>query len=138
MSERTSRRGLWLTLIALELFVAVNALTAGVALAVRPDGSALGLPLALLAGTPFRSFRVPGLLLALAVGATAAAAAGALGLRARRAPELALVGAVVLAGWITAQAALIGFFWLQPVLLGIAIVEGVLASRLGRARARGG
>lgn len=138
MSEGTSRRGLRLALIALELLVAVNALTAGVALAVRPDGSALGMPLALLAGTPFRSFRVPGLLLALAVGATAAAAAGALGRRARRAPELALAAATVLAGWITAQVALIGFFWLQPVLLGIAIVEGVLAHRLVRARARGG
>ena len=50
-------------LIALLLFLSVGALAGGGALLAAPDGSALGLPLALLAGTPFPDYFAPGVLL---------------------------------------------------------------------------
>lgn len=130
MNDGTSWRGLRLVLLGLELLVAVNAVTAGTSLAVRPDGSGLGMTVALLARSPFRDFLVPGLLLALAVGGSACAAAVALLARARRAPELALAAGAILAGWIVVQAVLIGVFGLQLVLLGIALAEVALAWRL--------
>ena len=55
-------------LFALLLFLSVGALAGGGALVAAPDGSALGVPVALLAGTPFPAYLVPGVLLFTFVG----------------------------------------------------------------------
>ncbi len=55
-------------LSGLELGTGASALVCGGLLAVRPDGSALGLPLQVLEGTPFTDWRLPGLLLTGLVG----------------------------------------------------------------------
>jgi hypothetical protein len=114
-----------------------SALACGWTLVSRHDGSGIGLPLALLSETPFRSFLVPGLLLGLAVGGSAMAAALLVARRARVAPWAALAAGAILVGWLAIQAALIGFFWLQPVLLAVGVLQLHLGRRLLRARSRG-
>ncbi len=54
--------------LVLEFFTAVSALAGGILFAVRPDGSLLGADAALLTGTPFDDWLVPGILLAALVG----------------------------------------------------------------------
>ena len=58
------RSGLERLLIGLELFLALSAAAGGIALAFRPDGALLQADPAVLAGTPFADWRLPGLLLA--------------------------------------------------------------------------
>lgn len=66
--------GRWL-LAALCGFVALTAVLNGLALALRPNGSLVGQSLSELAPTPFASFLVPGLVLAICVGVPNAVAA---------------------------------------------------------------
>jgi hypothetical protein len=117
-------------LLAIAAFLALGAIPAGVGFALRPDGSLVGMPLPVLAGTPFDDFRIPGVLLAAVVGGSALAATGLLALGARRAAGAALVAGGVTLGWISVQVALIGYVSaLQPLvaLLGLALL--VLAWR---------
>ena len=55
-------------LIASMLFQALSGLGGGGALVASPDGSLLGLPPTLLAGTPFDGFLFPGLILLFVLG----------------------------------------------------------------------
>ncbi|HLI56018.1 MAG TPA: hypothetical protein VKY26_03190, partial [Actinomycetota bacterium] len=63
-SDRRARRAL----IGLELFTGLAAVTGGVLLMVKPDGSLLQARTSALAGSPFHDWLLPGLLLALLVG----------------------------------------------------------------------
>ena len=49
-------------------FLGLGALGGGGALSISPSGRLLGMPLALLAHSPFRSFLVPGLILFIVLG----------------------------------------------------------------------
>jgi hypothetical protein len=118
-------RSLRWPLLAIALFLAVGAIPAGLAFALRPDGSLVGMPLAVLAGTPFPDFRLPGLVLALAVGGSTLAASILLALGARRAADLAVVAGAITLGWIAVQLGLIGYVSpLQPLvaMLGLALM----------------
>jgi hypothetical protein len=55
-------------LVGVELGTGIMALTGGVLLAVRPDGSLLQADMSALAGSPFFDYRMPGVLLAVLVG----------------------------------------------------------------------
>jgi peptidoglycan/LPS O-acetylase OafA/YrhL len=55
-------------LVGVELTTGVAAVAGGVLLAAAPDGSLLRADRAVLAGTPFADWRIPGLLLAVLVG----------------------------------------------------------------------
>lgn len=55
-------------LVRIELATAGSALLCGGLLALRPDGSLLGLPGSVLDGAPFSDWRLPGILLAGLVG----------------------------------------------------------------------
>jgi hypothetical protein len=57
------------TLVAVELLTGGSALLCGGLLAIRPDGSLLGLPTSVLDDGPFADWRLPGLLLGGLVGA---------------------------------------------------------------------
>lgn len=92
-------------LIALCGFTALTALGGGAQLLGSATGSRL-VPLALLQGTPFTTFLVPGLLLLLIVGGTHLAATLALLRRAPAAADLTLTAAGALAIWIVAEVAL--------------------------------
>jgi hypothetical protein len=57
------------TLILLQLLLGVGAVFGGGVLILAPDGHLIGMPLNLLASSPFTNFLVPGLLLFFFVGA---------------------------------------------------------------------
>ncbi len=114
-----------LLLLAVALVLAVGAIPVGVAFALRPDGSLVGLPLPTLAGTPFPDFRIPGLVLAAVVGGSTLATAVLVARGSRLAPRLALVAGVLVVGWIAVQVSLLGYVsGLQPAvgLLGLAMI----------------
>ena len=119
-----SRAARWL-LIAAALLLALGALPVGLAFVLRPDGSLVGMPRAILDGTPFADFRIPGLLLATVIGGGTLAAALQAWRGAPRAPQVARLAGVLVLGWIAVQVALIGYVSpLQPAVaaLGLALV----------------
>ena len=90
------------------LLTGLAAVIGGGLLVVRPDGGWLGMSRALLEETPFGSFLIPGLVLALVVGGSQLAAGLALVQRRSNDVRLALAAALVLAGWIAIQALMLG------------------------------
>ena len=81
-------------------FVGVTAVLGGVELVT---GYPVQQPVEWLAGTPFDSYLVPGLLLAAAVGGSAVLAFVAAIRSDPRWPRAAIVAGVVLCGWIVAE-----------------------------------
>ena len=122
----------WL-LLTIALFLAVGAIPVGLGFVVRPDGSLIGMPRSVLASTPFTDFLVPGLLLAVAVGGSALAAAVLVARGARRASLVSLAAGAVVVGWIAVQVWLIGFVSaLQPLVCGLGLAMIALAARSTR------
>lgn len=118
-------------LVVLELLAGVSAVVGGIALAVAPSGRVLSMPVTLLEGSPFGSYLVPGLLLAIAVGGSLLAAAVAHLRRARFAPGLSFAAGAILVGWIAVQVAMLGYrSALQPLMF----VVGALVLFLALAR----
>ncbi|MFN7914838.1 MAG: hypothetical protein U0Q55_05820 [Vicinamibacterales bacterium] len=113
------------TLAGLQMLVGLNALGGG----IYGMAGARGIPVAWLAGTPFRSYLIPSLVLVVLVGGASLTAALAI---VRGWPSAALVNAVaagVLLAWITIQVGLIGYVsWLQPVMF----AAGLLLLLVGR------
>ena len=127
MRAADPRRGL---VSALALALALGAIPAGIALMASPDGSLLGLPPSILAGTPFADFTLPGLVLAAVVGGSTLAAAVQALRDAPSAPRLALVAGLLVVGWIAVQVALLGSLSpLQPVVGGLGLALVALAWR---------
>jgi hypothetical protein len=96
-------RGLRWTTVAVTLFAGMNAVGGGAGLAIN----GLGLPKGQLVGTPFDSFLVPGLLLAVVVGGGMLAAAVATWRRSRRAAEATIGAGAIMLGWIAVEAVMI-------------------------------
>ena len=98
-----------ITLLVTGAFVGLTAIGGGIALATGLEGDRF--PVAMLAGTPFDSYAVPGLLLSVVVGGSAAVATLVLLRNVQIGAVLAQVAGVVLMGWI------LGEIWLleQPV-----------------------
>ena len=93
----------------LELLVGVGAVIGGGALAATPSGALLGMPLDLLDGTPFHTYLIPGLILCLVVGGSNVVG-GWLALHERWSAAIsAVVGGLILIGWITSEIVLIGY-----------------------------
>jgi hypothetical protein len=115
------------TLIAVELFLALNAVGG----AVYALGGAKGVKREWLDGTPFNDYVIPGVILLVAVGGTLVAAAVALLRRAPTAWEFSLAAGAVLIGWIVVETAMIGLVsWMQPTTLALALLITALAIRL--------
>lgn len=129
-APHTSQVHRWL-LVALCAFVGLTAFAGGLALMEAPDGSLLRFPPDTLVHSPFTSFLVPGLLLALLVGLPNVLAAG---LVAQRSPHSALVafaGGSSLLIWIVTQAVMLRTVnGLQLVYLAIALA--ILAESFAR------
>jgi hypothetical protein len=92
------------------VFNALSAVAGGAPLIVRPDGGAMGMPLSMLAGSPFGSFLWPGILLVVVVGGTQVLAVVAQLRRAAWAAAAAAVAAFGLAIWIFVEVVLLGGF----------------------------
>jgi hypothetical protein len=92
-----------------------------------------GVPREWLDGTPFRSYRIPSLILFVVVGGGLFVAAVAVLADWAGARWFAAAGSVVLLGWIGVQVAVIGYVsWLQPATACAGALALVLASLSAR------
>jgi hypothetical protein len=94
-------------LFVLTSFVAVTSLLSGLLMISNPDGEAFNLSIRLLKGTPFRDFKIPGILLATLVGATNLAASLFIIIRRQKRYVWSLTGGILLCGWVIAEIAMI-------------------------------
>lgn len=116
---------------ALDLAVGVSAI-GGAAYAL---GGAKDWPREWLDGSPFTTYRVPGLVLGGVQAPLAIAAGVALWRGSPRAGVLALATGAVQVGWIVVQARIIGYrSFLQPLLGAIGLVSLAAAVRRWRSR----
>ena len=119
------------TLLGLHLFNAVSAVGGGIALAA----GLLGVPVTLLRHTPFDSFVVPGIFLAVIIGGSATIGATALLNQRPRALVTSGAAGAVMVGWILGETLLLeGFSWLQGVYLltgSLAVVATIRLSWAG-------
>ena len=120
--------------MALEIFLGIGALFGGIQFILAPDGHLLGVPLSMLAGTPFHSFLIPGLLLFTFVGLGPIVAAAITARRRAIGPIAAFAVGLTLMGWITVEmvifAGLTSLFWAFYLVLGTVIAAvGVVWSR---------
>lgn len=110
------------------LFQGFSGIYGGFSLVSDPSGGSIGLPLSLLAGTPFGSYLLPGWILAVLLGVGPLVAAGALVAHTKWAlPLSALLGAALLL-WIVVQVILVGYLAWPPLqlvygLLGVALLS---------------
>ncbi len=122
----TTRR----TLVGLHLFNALSAVGGGIAL----SASGLGVPTALLRHTPFDSFVVPGIFLAVVIGGSATIGATALLAHWTRALVISAAAGAIMVGWILGETLLVeGFSWLQGLYLLTGSIVVVASIRLFRA-----
>ena len=118
------------TVVGLHLFNAVSAVGGGIALVA----GGLGVPTTLLRHTPFESFVVPGIFLAVVIGGTALLGATALLTHRRRAPATSTAAGAVMVGWIAGETLLVeGFSWLQGLYLLTGAIAVVASIRLSQA-----
>ena len=118
------------TVVGLHLFNAVSAVGGGIALIA----GGLGVPTDLLRHTPFESFVVPGMFLAVVIGGTALLGAIAVLAHWRRAPATSAAAGAVMVGWIAGETVLVeGFSWLQGLYLLTGAVIVVASIRLAQA-----
>jgi hypothetical protein len=116
-------------LFSLACFEVISAVPYGLALALDPTGGLVSMPTTMLVGSPFRDFRIPGMILLIVLGLGALFLAAAL----YRVPTSALANALdpfrgchwawcatvaygfALMIWIATEVIMIGFdSWLQP------------------------
>ena len=114
-------------LVALLVLIGLTGLVGGIFLAARPDGSLLHAKPSALVGTPFRDWRVPGILLAALVGGGLLGAGLWLAAHLPYRREIGLVAAVGLFAFEVVQFLIIGFQGLQVVIGVAALVMATLA-----------
>jgi hypothetical protein len=124
-SDRVRRR--WL--VGLELLTGTTGVIGGTALFARPDGSLLKAELSALEGSPFRDWRLPGVLLATLVGGGFLLAGTGELRRWRHARELSVLGGVGLVAFEGAELAWIGPQPLEGVFAAVGIAMAALAAR---------
>lgn len=113
MQRATQSRGLRTLVVGLAAFNGVTALAGGLALILWPHGNAY-VPIQLLAGTPFSSFSVPGLLLTCVVGGSSLVCALLTRRRHQLAIDVTIFAGGALSVWILAECALLHELrWLQ-------------------------
>ena len=111
--------------IALEILLGLGALFGGGALILAPDGHLLGMPNTLLAGSPFPSFLVPGIVLFTFVGLAPLLAAAVTIRRGVFAPLAAVAVGLTLIGWVSVEMVVLAgpgsLAWALYLVLGAAI-----------------
>ena len=111
--------------ILLEVFLGLGALFGGGALILGPDGHLLGIPTTLLAGSPFASFLVPGIILFALVGIGPLLAAAITVRRQAYAPLAAVAVGLTLIGWISVEMVVLAgpgsLAWAFYLVLGVCI-----------------
>jgi hypothetical protein len=118
--------------LALLTLLGLGALAGGIVLAAAPDGSGMGMDVALLARSPFPDFLVPGLILAglFGIGSFIAVAMGLA--RLPIAPFLAFAIGCAQMAWIVVELAIIQeFSLLHPTFFAIGLLIAASAARWG-------
>jgi len=121
-------------LFVASVFVAFTAIGGGVTLATGVDK----FPAEWLTGTPFRSYLIPGLILAVVVGGSAAAAAIAMLQRSSTGAIVSILAGGILLGWLLGERVILPpvafvpkFWWLEAayVVIGLMMVVPALVVR---------
>jgi hypothetical protein len=122
----------WVAVVSLAL-LGIGALAGGITLVAQPDGSVMGFDVAILAGSPFRDFLVPGLILGGLFGVGSLVVA-VLGIQSWRvAPFLAFAIGVAQMIWIPVQLGIIKeLSFLHPTCFGMGLVIAVASYFWGR------
>src|SRR5437588_4306568 len=102
-SSASSLPGIARLAVVLEVFLGLGALFGGGALILAPDGHLLGMPVKLLAGSPFPSFLVPGIILFGLIGVAPLVAAAITLRRQALAPLAAVAVGLTLIGWVSVK-----------------------------------
>jgi hypothetical protein len=112
---------------SLLLLIALNAFGGGYyGMAGAPN-----VPTEWLEGSPFSSYFIPSLILAVVVGGSFLTASIAVFARARWRRVAVFVAVAVVIGWLTIQLAIIGYVsWMQPVTAIATVLVALLAARL--------
>lgn len=130
-----SRQGFRVALVAVDVLVALNAVYGGVGLMT----SGMGMPTAWLVGTPFGSWVVPGVALLVLVAVPQLWGAWTAWRGHRLAPIVAMAVGGALSVWIILQVVLLQqYFFLQPIIAGIGLLETYLGWRWWVSLARTG
>jgi hypothetical protein len=113
--------------LALEVVLSIGALGGGVVLMLAPRGEIMPLPLSALAGSPFDTYFVPGLILFGVLGLGPLIAARLTWLHHPLAPVAAFVVGAGLLIWVAVEVAIIGYSNEPPLqaiygILGVAIL----------------
>lgn len=128
MTPHTNRSPVVWLLAALLAFLGVGALLGGYALASDPTGARLRMSTALLAGTPFPDYRIPGLILFVVLGLGPLVAVFGIVRGVYWAWVATLLVAFALLVWIVTQVLFVGYVsWLQPIYAGLALLLMALA-----------
>jgi hypothetical protein len=116
--------------VVLETLLSIGALGGGLVLMIAPRGEIMPLPLSALAGSPFDTYFVPGLVLfgVLGLGPLVAAA---LALRGHRLAPLAAIGTgATLLAWLAVEIAIVGYSN-NPPLQPFYLLLGIIISMVG-------
>lgn len=113
--------------LALEVVLSIGALAGGLILMIAPRGEIMPLPLSALAGSPFDTYFVPGLILFGVLGIGPLVAARLAWLRHPLAPTAAFIVGAGLLIWVAVEIAIIGYSNEPPLqaiygVLGVAIL----------------
>jgi hypothetical protein len=115
----------------IQVFVAVGALPAGYLLLVEPDGHGLGMTTAILAGSPFKDFFIPGLFLFVVNGLSNLFGAVLCFIKSGYAAASGIILGIALLIWVLVQVYSIGLtHFLQPTFFIIGCIEIILGFML--------
>ncbi|GAA1057911.1 hypothetical protein GCM10017608_03130 [Agromyces luteolus] len=114
-------------LLTVQVFVGITSVLGGAALVlggvIDLSGTALAIPRDVLEGSPFTSFVIPGLALAIVVGGTHLLAFAMLARRMRWAMVASAVAGFGMLVWVFVQMVFIPFSPLQSVYFGLGLLE---------------
>ena len=117
-------------LFILILFIAATSTLSGILMITDPNGGLLKLELALLSGTPFKNFLIPGILLSIVGGVNLIALFYNIQKHPRR-YNWAITGGFLISAWIIVQMILITvLYWLQFIYLGVGLLIILIAYQL--------
>jgi hypothetical protein len=115
--------------IVLEVVLGLGAVGGGLALIVGPRGEVIPLPVSALAGSPFATYLLPGVILFVVLGVGPLVAAWLALRRSASAPVLAFAVGGALIIWIGVEIAIVGYSNeppLQALYLGLGVVISVV------------
>jgi hypothetical protein len=124
MNKITTGKIIRYTLGTLLAFLALNAFGGG----FYGLSGAEGIPLELLAGSPFKSYFIPSLFLFVVVGGSALFASIAVFAGSKLARNASFANVIIVFGWLSVQVAIIGYIsWMQPATASLAMIILVLS-----------